>query len=105
MFRKIMLIAVGIIVFSNLPFFDFFTLENYCYTNSDHSFTFCEEGDDSMSFEVCLRRYGYFLGQHPEKDLGDNNLYRTFTIKPWRFWEWRQMIFHNERFQLPYKAP
>jgi hypothetical protein len=49
--------------------------------------------------------YGYFLCQHPEKDQGDNRLYRTFTIKPWYFWEWYQMIFHSERFALPYKKP
>jgi hypothetical protein len=27
------------------------------------------------------------------------------TIKPWRFWEWREYIFHSDRFSLPYKAP
>jgi hypothetical protein len=104
--KKTFLIGLAaIVIVSNLPLFSFFFQENYTYRNFDNSFTYSEEGGKGMSFKTCLMRYGYFLCQHPEKDLGDNRLYRTFTIKPWRFWQWGDMIFHSDRFRLPYKAP
>lgn len=101
--RTIIIISI-IILISNLPFWDFFLQENYTYSNRDGSFTYSEEAGKGKSFWGCQRLYGYFLCQHPDKDQGDNNLYRTFTIKPWRFWEWREMIFHHERFSLTYKG-
>ncbi|WP_419699068.1 hypothetical protein [Mucilaginibacter sp. NFX135] len=103
--KKIILIITVIIIGSNLPFFSFFLEENYTYSNKDGSFTYSEESGKGKSYWGCQRLYGYFLCQHPEKNTGDIRLYRTFTIKPWRFWEWRQMIFHSERFLLPYQTP
>jgi hypothetical protein len=104
--KKIILITLAIIIIgSNLPFFSFFLEENYTYSNKDGSFTYSEEGGKGISFRSCMISYGYFLCQHPEKNTGDIRLYRTFTVKPWRFWEWRQMIFHSERFLLPYQTP
>jgi len=94
-----------VIIASNLPLFSFLLQENYTYSNRDGTFTYNEEAGKGMSFLNCQKRYGYFLCQHPEKDLGDNRLFRTFTLKPWRFWEWGQWIFRNERFLLPYKDP
>ena len=100
--KRIILIILAIIVVSNLPFFSFFLQENYTYSNADGSFAYSEEGGKGKSYWGCQRMYGHFLCQHPEKDQGDNQLYRTFTIKPWRFWEWLEMIFHHDRFKLPY---
>jgi len=100
--KKIIYIIVIAICISNLPIFNFFAQEDFTYSNADRSFTYSEEGGKGKSFWGCQRKYGYFLCQHPDKDQGDNNLYRTFTIKPWRFWEWYQMIFHHDRFSLPY---
>ncbi|QEC74680.1 hypothetical protein [Mucilaginibacter ginsenosidivorax] len=101
--RKVLILILSIVIVSNLPFFTFFLQEDFTYSNADGTFTYSEEGGKGKSFEGCQRLYGYFLCQHPLKDQGDNELYRTFTIKPWRFWEWGEMIFHNERFKLPYK--
>ncbi len=101
-------IIVGLLLFvliANLPFWDFFFQEQYTYTNIDGSFRYNEENGKGNSFNNCLLMYGAFLCKHPDKNAGDITLYRTFTIKPWRFWEWRQMIFHSDRFFLPYKAP
>jgi len=100
--KKKILIVLILIIVVNLPFFNFFTSENYTYKNVDGSFSCSEEGDKGNSFKSCLISYGYFLCQHPEKDQGDNKLYRTFTIQPWKFWLWRQYIFHSDRFSLPY---
>lgn len=102
---KIIIIAFSVIVLLNLPFWDFFLQENYTYRNLDGTFRYSEESGQGNSFNNCLLTYGAFLCQHPDKNKRDVTLYRTFTIKPWRFWEWRQMIFHSDRFLLPYKAP
>lgn len=104
--RKGLIIIITVIFLSNLPIFDYFTLENFTYRNIDGSFTYSEEANKGgRSYAFCQFKYGHFLCQHPEKDIGDNNLYRTFTIKPWYFWEWHEFIFHSERFRLPYLDP
>jgi hypothetical protein len=101
--NKLFIAALIFLILSNLPIFDFLLQEDYTYSNVDKTFTYSEEGGKGKSYAGCQRLYGYFLCEHPGNDQGDNRLYRTFTIKPWRFWEWRQMIFHSERFMLPYK--
>ena len=102
--RRIIYLAILAVIIANLPFFDFLTQESYSYTNTDGRFYYVETGDGSNDFEACKRRYNHFLSQHPEEVKVKDRLYRSFTIKPWRFWEWRQMIFEHERFSLPYKA-
>lgn len=98
--KKIAIILVVIIIISNLPLFNFFIQEDFTYRNFDGSFYYNEESGKGKSFEGCQRKYAYFLDTHPE--LKNKTLYRTFTIKPWRFWEWYEMIFHPQRFGLPY---
>src|ERR1700722_17407490 len=98
--KKALIILLVIIVISNLPLFNFFLQENFTYSNLNGSFYYNEEGGKGKSFEGCQRKFAYFLETHPDEK--DKSLYRTFTIKPWRFWEWYQMIFHHERFSLPY---
>ncbi|WP_345211819.1 hypothetical protein [Mucilaginibacter gynuensis] len=103
--KVILVILILVIIVINLPPINYFLTENYTYSNIDATFTYSEEGGKGKSYWGCQRSYGFFLCKHPEKDQGDNNLYRNFTIKPWRFWEWYQMIFHSERYSLPYKEP
>jgi hypothetical protein len=100
--RKILIVICMILLITNLPIFNFFLAENYKYSNKDGSFTYGEEGGKGQSFQSCLINYGAFLCKNPEKDQGDNRLYRNFTIKPWLFWEWSEMLF-SERYSLPYK--
>jgi hypothetical protein len=99
--KKVLLILVGLVVFINLPCWDFFTKDTYVYSNADHSFVYCEEWTND--FLSCQRSYGYFLCRHPEKDAGDNKLYRNFTWKLWKFWQWREMVLHSDRFFLAFK--
>lgn len=104
--KKIAFIIVcALIILTNLPPISWFLTENYAYSNFDGSFRTEESGGKGNSFLTCIRQYNHFLCEHPERETGDNNLYRTFTIKPWFFWEWREYIFHSERFQLPYLDP
>lgn len=101
--KRTALIILAVVILSNLPFFNFFLQEDYEYQNIDKSFLYKEEAGKGKSFIGCVRSYGHFLCEHPEMDRGDNRLYRTFTIKPWRFWEWSEMLF-SERYRLPYKG-
>lgn len=101
-YRKVLFVAIVFIIIANLPLWDFFLQENYTYSNRSSSFVYNEESGKGMGFNNCLIRYGYYLGQHPQEGNADVTIYRTFTVKPWRFWEWREMIFHSDRFRLPY---
>jgi hypothetical protein len=98
-----MVFIIAVLLITNSPWFDFFLQENFTYANGDGSFTYSEESGKGKSFQGCLITYGYFLCAHPQKAAKDRQLYRTFTIKPWRVWEWRQFLFYSERFKLPYK--
>jgi hypothetical protein len=102
--KKAILIIVIIIFVTNIPFFRFYFEDDFIYENIDGSFSYNEQSGKGGSFLGCLRSYGHFLCEHPDKDQGDNRLYRTFAIKPWRFWEWSEMLF-SERYRLPYKQP
>ena len=56
-----------------------------------------------MDYRILQIRYQRFLDRHTLAP--ETQLYRTFTIKPWQFWQWWEMIVRNERFQLPYLDP
>lgn len=102
---KVIVGVIFFLIFINLPFWSFFLSENFCYQNIDGSFNACEEKGAGSSYAGCMRQYGAYLKLHQDNIEDNNKLYRTFTIKPWRFWEWREMIFHSERFYLPYLDP
>ncbi|WP_316795088.1 hypothetical protein [Pedobacter agri] len=74
-------------------------MENYHYKNRDGSFEFTEQSGPTQGYDVAIRKFESFKADNP---LNPNKiLYRTFEIKPWRFWEWWQMIGHYERYRLP----
>jgi len=102
--RRILIFLSAIILLANTPIFSFLMQDSFTYSNRDGSFRYIEEKEKGLSYRSCLINYGAFLCKHPEKDQGDNRLYRTFTIKPWRFWEWSNMLF-SDRYKLPYKQP
>lgn len=99
--RKIILIAISVvIVISNTPPMQFFLLENYNYQNADGSFKYAEEPGQALDFKVGERRWERFKTENSNNP--NQTLFRTFKIKPWRFWEWWQFIAHGKRFTLPY---
>lgn len=93
------IIIVSIVIITNLPPINYFLEENYSYQNKDASFTYVEKPGKGLDYEVGQIRFERFQKQNPNKD---QTLYRTFTLKPWRFWQWWQMLRHFERFKLPY---
>lgn len=98
--KIILILIVSVIIISNLPPVTYFLQEKYYYQNRDGSFHFSEQGGPTQGFEIVISRFETFKNNHPENP--NKVLYRTFKVKPWRFWEWREMIGKKERFDLPY---
>lgn len=92
--------ALLVISITNLPPISYFLQEEYHYQNRDGSFKYVEVTGKGLDYEVGKLRFEHFLKENPENP--NRTLYRTFTIKPWRFWEWWQITAHWERFSLPY---
>ncbi|WP_164122166.1 MULTISPECIES: hypothetical protein [Sphingobacterium] len=42
----------------------------------------------------------YYQRNHP--DTKDKQLYRRFRMDLWRFWEWGELWYHPDRYDLPY---
>jgi hypothetical protein len=80
--------------------FTFLLKENYTYSNYNGTFRYREVVWKGDKLEICLRRYDHFLRDN--KNVEDKTLYRTFTLKPWRFWEWHELYLTPDRFSLPY---
>ncbi|MFC3199494.1 hypothetical protein ACFOET_17865, partial [Parapedobacter deserti] len=53
-----------------------------------------------ISYDTRDNAYHNFLNTNPT--IKDKQLYRTFTLDPWRFWEWKEWLDHFDRFTLPY---
>lgn len=99
-----MISVIAVVLLANLTPLSYLWREDYTYRNYDGSFRFNEEGSAGFNFKMARTRYRWFLKDHPEKQR-DTLLYRTFTIKPWRFWQWGDFVFGPDRFKLPYKKP
>lgn len=95
---------LAIILISNFTVVSYLLHENYTYRNYDGSFIGDEEAGGTGAFKTVEYKYQDFLAAHPNQKVKDNKLYRTFTIKPWRFWQWSDFLFCPQRFKLPYKA-
>ena len=91
-------VILSTVVITNLPPVNYFLQESYSYQNKDGSFSYTEQPGKGLDYEVGKIRFDRFKERNPNKD---QTLYRTFTLKPWRFWEWWQMVSHSERFRLP----
>jgi hypothetical protein len=102
---KIVLLVIAVIILLvNLPpirWFNYFYGEDYNYINYNGEYYCGEYGGKGSSFEGCKNKFNYYLEKHPE-DV-DQTIYRTFSIKPWQFWEWFQYVGKDRgRFRLPY---
>lgn len=92
-------VIVIFVIIANLPPVNYLFRESYSYQNIDGTFTYTEQPGKGLDYEVGKIRFNRFIEQNPNKN---HVLYRNFTIKPWRFWEWWQMVANLERFNLPY---
>jgi len=94
-----LIIIATIIIISNLPPVTYFLQEEYRYQNNDGSFKFSEQSGPTQGFDVALARFESFKRKNPDNE--NRTLYRTFSLKPWRFWEWWTMVAGFERYRLP----
>lgn len=97
--RKIILIIIVIIFISNLPPVYYFIGEEYHYQNLDASFEFTEQPGKTQNFDIAIRRFESFNNVYPERP---DILYRTFRVKPWKFWEWYNYFTNIGRVRIPY---
>jgi len=102
--KWIAIAAIAVVLISNFTVISYLGREAYSYRNYDNTFSLAEEDGGKSDFLTIKARYALFLKAHPEEATTDSALYRTFTIKPWRFWQWSDFLFCPERFKLPYKA-
>ncbi|OJW17977.1 hypothetical protein [Mucilaginibacter sp. 44-25] len=100
--KKVFIAVLVIVVIINITPISVLWIEDYRYSNYNQSFTFREESG-GYNFDMAKRRYQGFLASHPNEKKVDSQLYRNFTLKPWRFWEWREMLLNYDRYELPYK--
>jgi len=90
----------AIVWVSNYTILGYFLKRNYTYSNYNGSFRHYEDRLKGKSYGGRDKRYSTFLAKNP--NIKNKQLYRTFTLDPWRFWEWREWIEHFDRFTLPY---
>lgn len=94
-----LVIAISIIIISNSPPITYFFQEQYHYQNKDGSFEFVEQAGPTQNFEVAKASFKSFKNENLQHK--NDLLFRTFTFKPWRFWEWRQMLVDYDKYELP----
>lgn len=98
--KGIFIPVLTIIIVSNVTPIVYFFKDDYAFSNHNGEFYVSELGGKGRSFTSIKDGFDFYSKEHPlEKD---KTLYRTFTLKPWRFWEWGQWIAHFDRFTLPY---
>ena len=92
--------VIGIIIISNLPPIYYFIGEDYLYQNKDGSFSFTEQPGTIQNYNVAKLRFESFKKDNPYNSC--KILYRTFYFKPWKFWEWFNMLKYMEKYNLEY---
>lgn len=100
--KWLVIVVIAVLLIFNFTPLSYILHENYTYSNGDGSFSDSEEAGGKPAFLTVTYDFRDFLKKHPEQKAKDSTLYRTYTIKPWRFWQWSDYLFCPERFRLPY---
>ncbi|MBD1433247.1 hypothetical protein H8B06_10445 [Sphingobacterium sp. DN00404] len=85
---------------TNFTIVGYFLKRNYTYSNYNGTFRFDEVRLKAFGYDTRDSSYAYFLRNNA--GMRDEELYRTFRLDPWRFWEWRDWVEHFDRFTLSY---
>ncbi|SEK69544.1 hypothetical protein [Parapedobacter koreensis] len=93
-------VFIAVVLVTNLTIIGYFLKRHYTYSNYNGTFRFDEMRLKGISYHTRNEAYHNFLKRNP--DIKDKQLYRTFTLDPWRFWEWHEWYYHFDRFTLPY---
>ena len=72
----------------------------YAFETQNAEFRFVVDPDQGMGHERMQEEFGKFLRLHP--GTGETELYRTFEMEPWKFWNWYHYL-SSELYTYPYK--
>lgn len=72
----------------------------YIFETRNAEFEFMVDPGGGPDVAMMEREFKKFLDLHPQTE--DRELYRTFEIRPWQFWNWYHYI-TNEAYAYPYK--
>lgn len=97
-YKTAAILLITLIILSNTPPAQYFLLPHYHYQNSDGSFQYSEEPGKGMDFQAGQIQFEAWKQQN--KNNPHQTLYRTFSIRPWAFWEWWQFLVYSERFSV-----
>lgn len=73
----------------------------YSFETQNAEFEFLVNPSGGPDVAMMEREFQKFLNLHPQTQ--DRELYRTFEIRPWQFWNWYQYI-TSDVYEYPYKA-
>ncbi len=84
--------------------FTYFFKEDYTYASYNGEFFCSEFYGQGSNLKTCQLNFKDHLTKH--YNIKDKTMYRIFTIKPWRFWQWYEYFGKDKkRFSLPYRSP
>ena len=87
--KRIIMLAVWLLSFAaiawitNYTILGYFLKRHYTYSNSNGTFRFDERRLKGISYRTRDNAYRNFIQKNP--NVKDKQLYRTFTLDPWRF--------------------
>jgi hypothetical protein len=73
----------------------------YTFETRNMEFEFTVDPAGGPDVAMMEREFQEFLRLNP--GTKDRELYRTFEIKPWQFWNWYH-YFNNELYEYPFKS-
>ncbi|MBT2563401.1 hypothetical protein J7E50_01335 [Pedobacter sp. ISL-68] len=101
--KKTLIICLAILILINVPPISWFCkiiTEDYTYSSYNGVIQYQENLMKGTNFNTYAESFDERIKSDP--NIKDKQLYRTFTLKPWRFWEWHEWVVHYKRFMLPY---
>lgn len=72
----------------------------YAFETRNAEFRFILNEEQGMDQERMQREFQKFLQLHPR--TGDRELFRTFEIEPWKFWNW-YFYLESDLYAYPFK--
>ena len=74
----------------------------YSFETRQAEFEFLVNPEAGPDVAMMEREFQKFLNLHPQTE--DMELYRTFEIKPWQFWNWYHFL-SSDLYRYPFKEP
>jgi len=73
----------------------------YAFETRNAEFEFVLDPAGGQDVALMEREFQKFLSLHPQTE--DRELYRTFEIKPWQFWNWYHFL-TSDLYGYPFKG-